>query len=58
MDLREKEVHQYTLEGDFVSKYKSVSLASSLTGVSKTCIAKVCRGERDQSGGFKWTYNK
>ena len=55
-DNRKKEVHQLTLELKFVKKYNSVAEASKNTGISKSCIAKCCRGERKTSKGFKWKY--
>jgi group I intron endonuclease len=56
-DHRKKEVIQYDLDGNFLAKYVSASEASRLTGLSKTCITRCCRGEREQSGGFFWKYN-
>ena len=44
------------LDGRTLQKYKSVAEASRQTGISKTCISRCCRGERDKSGGFKWEY--
>lgn len=55
-DLRKKSVLQFSLEGDLLERYQSVSEASKQSGVSKTCIARVCRGEREQSGGYIWEY--
>lgn len=55
-DIRKKEVLQFTLDGNLVAKYVSVSEASRQTGVSKTCISRVCRGEREHSSGFIWMY--
>lgn len=55
-DCRKKEVSQYDLDGNFLAKFNSVSEASRLTGVSKSGIAKCCRGERNHSGGFLWKY--
>jgi group I intron endonuclease len=55
-DNRRKVVQQITLEGEFLTEYKSVSEASKLTGCNKTSIAKVCRGERQSCGGFSWKY--
>jgi len=56
-DLRTKEVYQFTLDNIYLDKYKSVSVASKETGISKTGIAKVCRGIQSNSGGFIWKYN-
>ncbi|MDB4271072.1 GIY-YIG nuclease family protein [bacterium] len=55
-DLRKKAVCQYTLEGVLIAKFQSVSEGSQITGLSKTCIARCCRGEREHSGGFLWKY--
>lgn len=55
-DERRKTVIQMDLDGRTLQKYKSVAEASRKTGVSKTCISRCCRGERDKSGGFKWRY--
>ena len=55
-DSRKKEVVQSFLDGNLVAKYISVAEASGKTGVSRTCIARCCRGERVQTGGFLWEY--
>jgi len=52
-DKRLKEVHQFTLDGKFIDLFKSVADASRNTGINKTSIAKVCRGESIQTGGYK-----
>ncbi|WP_242203235.1 NUMOD1 domain-containing DNA-binding protein [Aestuariivivens insulae] len=56
IDSRRKEVCQYSLGGQLLASYESASEASRQSGVSKTCITRCCRGEREKSGGFKWTY--
>ena len=55
-DSRKKKVVQSFLDGNLVAKYISVAEASKETGISKTCIARCCRGEREQSKGFLWKY--
>jgi len=55
-DCRKKEVLQLSADGGIIAKYGSVSEASKITGISKTCISRCCRGERDSSGGFIWKY--
>ena len=55
-DNRKKEVVQYCLNGKLLARYISASEASRKTGVSKTCITRCCRGERDNSGGYIWNY--
>lgn len=56
-DLRKKSVLQYDLEDNLLDVYTSASEASKQTGISKTCITRCCREERERSGGFHWKYN-
>ncbi|MFV5700235.1 MULTISPECIES: NUMOD1 domain-containing DNA-binding protein [Flavobacterium] len=56
-DNRKKEVLQYNLNGNLLAQYISVAEASRKSGLSKTCISRCCRKERDQSGGFIWKYS-
>jgi hypothetical protein len=56
-DNRKKEVIQCSLDGKVLSCYESASEASRKTGISKTCITRCCRGEREQSRGFLWRYS-
>lgn len=56
-DNRKKEVAQHNLNGNLLAYYISVAEASRKSGLSKTCIARCCRGEREQSGGFLWKYS-
>ncbi|WP_278034973.1 NUMOD1 domain-containing DNA-binding protein [Flavobacterium nitratireducens] len=55
-DKRKKQVIQYNLNGEEITRFKSVTDASKETGISNTGIAKCCRGERKTSGGFIWNY--
>jgi hypothetical protein len=56
-DERRKTVIQLHLDGSILAEYKSVAEASRQTGISKTCISRVCRKERESSGGYLWTYS-
>lgn len=56
-DNRKKEVLQYSLNGNLLARYISASEASRKTGVSKSCITRCCRQEREHSGGFLWKYS-
>jgi hypothetical protein len=55
-DIRRKAVNKISLDGNLIDSYESASEASRITGISKTCIARCCRGERESSGGFIWRY--
>lgn len=57
VDKRYKGVNQYDLKGNYMETYKSVAFASKITEISKTSIAKVCRGERKSAGGYAWSYS-
>jgi group I intron endonuclease len=54
VDNRKKKVSKYSLGGVFIENYNSIAEASKNTGINKSCIAKVCRGERKTSGGYIW----
>jgi len=55
-DLRKKKVCQYNLENKLIRCFDSVAEASRCRGLSKSAISRVCRGERDKSGGYIWRY--
>lgn len=57
IDKRRKEVLQMDINGNILAKYNSVAEASRQTGTSKSPIAKTCRGEQEQSGGYFWKYS-
>lgn len=56
-DARKKEVLKCSLDGTILEKYNSVSEASRQNNLSKTSISRVCRRERESSGGYIWKYN-
>ena len=56
-DARKKEVLKCSMDGTVLAKYNSVSEASRDNNLSKTSISRVCRGERESSGGYIWKYN-
>ena len=55
-DKRLKRVYQYDVDGNLINIFKSVAEASRKTNITKSGIAKACRGERKQSGGYVWKY--
>ena len=57
LDKRRKEVLQIDVGGNLSAKYKPVAEASKQTGISKSPIAKTCREEQDQAGGYYWNYS-
>ena len=55
-DERRKRVIQFDMYDKVIAKYKSIAEASRVTGINKCSIAKVCRLERKQAGGYCWRY--
>lgn len=55
-DKRARTVKQYDSDGSWIKTFSSVAEASWETNVSKSSIAKVCRGERKTAGGYVWRY--
>jgi group I intron endonuclease len=53
-DKRLKYVKQLDVDEVIIKEYKSIAEASRQTGISKSCIAKAVRGERQYAGGFLW----
>ncbi|MAY88112.1 MAG: endonuclease [Pseudooceanicola sp.] len=58
VDKRRKKIIQLSLSGLKVATYESVAEASRKSGISKTCIARCCRGERENAGGSIWKYRR
>lgn len=55
-DKRRKRVCQIDVEGNLLAKYKSIAEASRQTGINKSSIAKVCRNELKDTGGYLWKF--
>lgn len=51
---KKKRVQQFTLTGDFVAEYPSISYAVAATGASN--LKLVCKGKRNKAGGYIWKY--
>ena len=45
------------LENGEWEAYKSAADAHRRTGVQRTSIRKVCKGEIKEAGGYKWRYS-
>ena len=51
-----KKVYQFTLDGEKIGEYYSISEANRVTNVKNSGISKCCSGERKTAGGFKWSF--
>lgn len=47
---------QYTISGEFVCVFDSVTEAELKTGIPRKYILRCCRNERNHTGGFIWRY--
>ena len=41
---------------DMINDFYSMGVASKTTGIPQPNIFKVCNGERNTAGGYKWRY--
>ena len=53
---RRRAVEQWTLDGQFVARYRSLEEAGRALGVAATNICRVCNGTRKSMHGFRWKY--
>ena len=51
-----KPVFQYSLDGEFIAVFPSLSEAERQTGVSNSTISAVCRKACKTAGGYLWEY--
>ena len=53
-----KSVSMYSLDGEFIKTFRSLTLAEKETGVLVTNISASCKGKVRQAGGYQWNYEK
>ncbi len=51
-----KPVCQLSLNGEFIKKWDSITIASNRLGVNYSGISGCVRGKRNKAGNFKWKY--
>lgn len=54
-DSCNKKVYQYDINWNFIKEFKSSREAFLYTNIQDTNINKVCRGEREFAGGYRWS---
>ena len=52
-----KKVNQYSLQGNLIKTWDSISEASNVLKIKLPHIVRVCRGGRKTTGGYIWRYN-
>lgn len=53
-----KNVSIYSLDGNFIKTFDSLTLAEKETGVLVVNIAAACKGKVRQAGGYQWNYEE
>lgn len=51
-------VHQYDLDGNYIRSYTSARQAEISTGIKDANISLMCKGKRNRSGMYLWSFNK
>lgn len=53
-----KPIHQYSLEGDYIRTFESVSEAATSVGGKASNLCVICNGKHVSSHGYIWSYEK
>lgn len=53
-----KKVYQYSLDGEYIRSYKSISEANRKLFISNGKISDCCRKIKKSAGGYIWSYEK
>ncbi|MDO4759945.1 MAG: zinc-ribbon domain-containing protein [Candidatus Saccharibacteria bacterium] len=56
--IHSKKVYQYSLNGELINEFESLSDAQKSTGILKTSICNVCNGLTKTAGGYIWSYTE
>jgi hypothetical protein len=56
--LNSIQVHKYSLDGDYIESYDSITNAANINNVNDTHIGGVCNGIRVTCKGFQYRYYK
>lgn len=55
-ESRYKKVAQYDLQGNLLNIFNGITIAAKETKTKGSNISLVCKGKRNQAGGYKWKY--
>jgi hypothetical protein len=51
-------VIQYTMDMEEIKRWPNITTAAKELGIHKISIGNVCKGKCEQTGGFKWVYER
>ncbi len=55
---RSREVVQLALDGSYITKFKTMTIAEKATGCLNSNVSAVCRGIQITAGGYLWLYKE
>lgn len=55
-DIISREIHQYTLDGEYIASFKNMSQARKLTGIKSDMYKAIKLGRT--AGGYQWSFEK
>lgn len=50
------EIHQYDIDGNYISSYESIMEAERITGISNSKISACAKGKNAYTKNFRWSY--
>lgn len=53
-----KKVSQYTIDGEYITTFDSISIAAISTGTNKSCICSACKFNNKLANMFQWRYGE
>lgn len=53
-----KRAYQFSVTGEFIAMYDTITIAAKITGIHATNIVNAMKGKQKHSGGFIWKYEK
>lgn len=53
-----REVHQYSIRGEYIKTFNSLTAAAKEVNVNVRAISEACRGKTKSSGNYQWSYVK
>jgi group I intron endonuclease len=53
-----KIVNQFSINGNFIKQYESITQASQISGVGYCVISHCCRGKGKTTGGYVWRFKE
>lgn len=57
ISIKVRSIEQFTLDGKFISYFKTTGDASRSTGIYRRCILDCCSGKQKTAGGYIWRYS-